>query len=767
MKWLRDRLPAGGGLRDEDWAGRHRLLTVLLAVIMAALIVFGVLQGDEHTPALLLTVGLTLPCLVAASLLRSRRVRAVFVALGYTVACAGFVSLAHGLTEAHFTFFIAVAALALYRDWAPFGAFLIATVLHHGVFGTLVSDHTYDHDEAMAHPLVWALLHGAAVLLAAGFQIVSWRLTEVEEDRARDNLDESQAQLSVAFDQTPVPMAMFSPEGVVLRTNAAYREWLRLPDELPAGFALADLPLTPVEAGEESMLGLLTASREPMTITRQYRRDTGELIWVQVHGTSLHDRNDELRLIFVHCFDVTATRDHEAELRYQVRHDALTGLLSRKAFEHDLAILLTESPEPVSVVYLDVDRFKSINDGSGHHTGDDVLRALAARLTQVVPAGALIARLGGDEFIVALPGPAGIGLRVGNSILACLAEPLALGTAERIGLPVSLSIGVTTAFGPSTADEVVLAADTAMYAAKRAGGNRLHVYTDDLRVPVQERIAAEARLRRALAADPRWTLPLWFQPMVSTVTGRVIGAEALVRMRTEEGTVLGPGQFIGAAEETGLIVPLGAHVLRSAVEHLVHWSDRLGYVSVNVSPRQLAEPDFVPMVAALLAEYPYLDPSRLVLEITETALISSTVDVSERLTMLKQLGVRVALDDFGTGYSSLTWLESLPADVVKLDRSFVAGLAEDDRKSSIISAVLWLARSLGMSTVAEGVEEIADWEALRAAGCPAVQGYFFSKPLPAPEFDRLLAAGTTVADVVNASFGGVHLNETTGSALAG
>jgi diguanylate cyclase (GGDEF)-like protein/PAS domain S-box-containing protein len=760
MKWLRDRLPTGGGLRDEGWAGRHRLLTVLLAVVMVVLIVFGVLKGEDYLAAMLLTVGMVLPCLVAARLLRSRRARSVFVALGYTAACGGIVSLSHGLTEAHFTFFISVAALALYRDWAPFGAFLVATTLHHGVFGTLFSDHTYDHNSAVAHPLVWALIHGVAVLIAAGFQIVSWRLTEVEEDRARENLDESQAQLSVAFDETPVPMAMFSPDGLVLRSNAAYREWLGLPDELPAGFHLRDLPLTPVDPDDPPMLGLFAGGRESQTVTRQYRRPDGSLIWVQVHGTGLYDRNDQLRLIFVHCFDVTATRDHEAELRYQVRHDSLTGLLSRKAFEHDLTVLLADNDEPVSLIYLDVDRFKSINDGSGHHTGDDVLRALAVRLTHVVPSGALIARLGGDEFVVALRGPSGTGLRVANSILASLTEPLA-------GIPVALSVGVATAFGPATVDEMILAADTAMYAAKRAGGNRLHVYTDDLRVPVQERIAAETRLRRALAADPRYSLPLWFQPVVSTVTGQIIGAEALVRMRTEQGNVLAPGHFIGVAEETGLIVPLGAHVLRSALEHLQHWSSRLGYVSVNVSPRQLAEADFVPMVAALLAEYPYIDPSRLVLEVTETALISSTVDVSERLALLKQLGVRIALDDFGTGYSSLTWLKSLPADVVKLDRSFVAGLADDARKASIISAVLWLTQSLGMSTIAEGVEELSDWEALRSAGCPAVQGYFFSKPLPAPEFDRMLAAGTTVADIVNSTFGGVHLNETTGRALAG
>ncbi|WP_433795151.1 putative bifunctional diguanylate cyclase/phosphodiesterase [Actinoplanes sp. CA-252034] len=759
MARLRDRLPAGGRLNDEDWAGRHRLLTVLLALCMVFFTVFGVLRG-AGAEELLVTDGLVLTGLMIATLLKNRRVRSLAVALGYVAACGGFVIVCDGLTEAHFTFFILIPALALYRDWAPFGGFLVGTTLHHAGFGVIEADHTFGHHSAQQHPLVWALLHGAAVLCAASFQLVAWRFNEIEEQRAEEHLSESQAQLSVAFDETPVPMAMFATDGRLLRTNAAYRSWLALPAELPDDFTVRNLPLRPMMPDEPRYAQLLTETREPITMTRQYQRtDTGALIWVQTHATGLYDRDGGLRLIFVHCNDVTAVRDHEAELRYQVRHDSLTGLLSRKAFEQDLTEMLEVSTEPVSVIYLDVDRFKSINDGAGHTTGDDVLRALAVRLNHVIPAGALLARLGGDEFIVALTGPAGSGVAVADRILAALTEPLVVGGHE---LPVACSIGVTTASGGVSTDDVVLAADTAMYAAKRAGGNRLQVFTDELRVPVQEKIAAEARVRRALAADPRLTLPLWFQPVVSTVTGRISGAEALVRMRTPDGEILSPFHFIGAAEETGLIVPLGEHVLRSAVQHLLHWRDRLGYVSVNVSPRQLAEPDFVPMVAGVLAGMPGFDPSRIVLEITETALLSSTVDVSERLASLKQLGVRIALDDFGTGYSSLTWLKSLPADIVKLDRSFVAGLAEDQRKASIIQAVLWLAQSLGMSSIAEGVEELADWEALRAAGCPAVQGYFFSKPLPAAEFDVMLHQAHE-----RATFEGVHLRETMGTALAG
>ncbi|GAB1646054.1 putative bifunctional diguanylate cyclase/phosphodiesterase [Krasilnikovia sp. MM14-A1259] len=732
---VRGWIPAGGGLRDEDWAGRHRLLTTLLAGCVVALTAFGALQGGLGR-SWLVSVILILPCVVAAAVLPPRRLPSTFVALGFTIACGGFVAMTHGLTESHFAFFVAVPALALYRDWTPFGMFLVSTTLHHAVFGTLVSDRTYDHHSAMVHPWLWALLHGVAVLLAAAFQVIAWRLTEAEESRAQDNLDASQAQLSVAFDETPVPMAMIAPDGVLLRTNSAYRNWLGLPDELPAGYTVRDLPLKPVDDNGGPLFDDLVQRADPVTLTRRYRRGTdGALIWVEIHSTGLRDRWGKLRLIFVHCRDVTRDREHEAALRRQVRQDPLTGLLSRQAFEQDLAALLGEDPAPVCVLFLDVDRFKSINDGSGHATGDTVLRALAARLQQCVPPESLLARLGGDEFVVAVRAPIADGVRVGAAVLAALAEPLPVpGGSVRLGA----SVGLAVAHGADQAAQVVLDADTAMYAAKRAGGHRLKIFSDQMRVTVQQHLVAESRLRAALDGDRETNLPVWFQPIVSATTGHILGAEALVRLRTPEGEILAPGHFIGAAEETGLVVPLGEHVLAAALRHLTRWDRELGYVSVNVSPRQLAETGFVPLLTGLLARAPGIDPARLVLEITETAQLVTSTDLHERLRAIKALGVRIALDDFGTGYSSLTWLQSVPADVVKLDRTFVAGLATDARKASIISAVLWLARSLNMTVVAEGVEEQDDWNALRAADCQAIQGYLFSRPLPPAEFDALL-----------------------------
>jgi len=262
---LRQWIPAGGGLRDDDWANRHRILTVLLGASVVVLTVFGALR--DQLGGALIAVLITLACAVAAVTLRPRRRPSVFVALGFAAVCGSFVALSGGLTEAHFSFFIAIAALALYRDWAPFGAFLVATVVHHAAFGALRSDLTYAHHSAAVHPWIWALLHGLAVLLAAAFQLVGWRLTEAEEVRAGAVLAESRAQLDVAFEETPVPMAMWAPDGRIVRMNSAYRAWLNLPAELPAGFHLSDLPLQPLTPDAlEVFEQMLTADR-PVAFT--------------------------------------------------------------------------------------------------------------------------------------------------------------------------------------------------------------------------------------------------------------------------------------------------------------------------------------------------------------------------------------------------------------------------------------------------------------------------------------------------------------------
>jgi diguanylate cyclase (GGDEF)-like protein len=458
-------------------------------------------------------------------------------------------------------------------------------------------------------------------------------------------------------------------------------------------------------------------------------------MYVEVHGSPIRDRNGEIRLVVAHCLDVTEKRRHEAELRRKVREDSLTGLLSRAAFESDLLAMLHGNDRSVCVIYIDVDRFKTVNDSYGHGVGDEVLRTLASRLQDIAPTGSLLARLGGDEFALAVPGTSNEGERVGQAIVASCESPFKVAGGF---LQVTVSVGLSMAGSPDQAEQAVISADTAMYAAKQTGRDQLMMFNDQMRLDTGRRVAAELLLREALEGDRSQTMPLWFQPIVALDTRRVVGAEALVRLLTMDGDMVAPSVFVPVAEETGLVVQVGEHVLETALAHLHRWGDRLSYVSVNVSPRQLSEAGFLSMLTRLLEESGVEDRSRLVLEITETSLLNTSVDLTEMLHQIKALGVRLALDDFGTGYSSLTWLKSVPADIVKLDRSFVAGLSRDADKASIISAVLWLASSLGMSVVAEGVEDVEDWIALERARCPAAQGFLFSRPVTPEDLERLM-----------------------------
>jgi diguanylate cyclase (GGDEF)-like protein len=727
-------MPTGGGLRDEEWEGRHRLLTWAMIAAAVALTGIGIIR--ERLDALWLgTIVLIMFCTLGALFLPPRRWPSSAVALGLTAACADLVMMYDGLIEGHFAFFVAVGALALYRDWVPFLTFLIGTVAHHALAGALMAHLTFNHPAAVQHPLLWAAIHGLAVLMCASTQVVAWRLTEAEERRAAEDLTQAEAQFTAAFEESPIPMTMMAPDGRLLRVNPAFTAWLDLPDVLPPEYSSLDLPVRLEPADQPMMLGrLLAHGATSLREERTYRHDNGSLFHVDMHCSALRDDTGRLRLVVSHFLDVTEKREHEAALQRKIRQDSLTRLLSRSAFEDDLAQLIERQPGRVCVIYIDVDRFKAVNDSHGHGAGDEVLRELGGRLKALTPYDSLLARLGGDEFAIALPGPIGRAKALGEVVVRACDDPFVISRGQ---VAVTVSVGVSTAAGES-AEGALQCADLAMYAAKQGGCARMRMFDDGMRLDTQRRVMAEQALREALDGKRTETLPVWFQPVFSLRTRQIVGAEALIRLRTVTGEVVLPGDFIPIAEDTGLVVPLGAHVLRTALAHLRRWGYRLPYVSVNVSPRQLSEAGFVPMLTQELAASGLRDRSRLVLEITETSLLQSSVDLKQRLDAIKALGVRMALDDFGTGYSSLTWLQSVPADIVKLDRSFVAGLARDPDKAAIISAVLWLAKSLGMSVIAEGVEQEEDAAMLAQADCPAAQGYLFSRPVEPLAFEALL-----------------------------
>jgi diguanylate cyclase (GGDEF)-like protein len=381
----------------------------------------------------------------------------------------------------------------------------------------------------------------------------------------------------------------------------------------------------------------------------------------------------------------------------------------------------------VAVAFLDLDHFKRVNDSLGHPAGDDLLRQVAERLTSAVRQGDTLSRYAGDEFVVLfrdLTDPVDAGLLC-DRLLRCFERPFQLGRSDVV---VTASIGVVTGRAPQTVDELLLSADASMYDAKARGRGRVRIFSAELRHEAEARLAIETGLRSALAAGQ---LVLHYQPVVSLVTGRAVGAEALVRWQHPERGLLGPDSFIPVAEATGLILPLGAWVLTRACTDAASWTGALAglEVAVNLSARQLTQSDVVSQVAGALSTSG-LEPSRLLLEVTESAMLEDADAAGRALDALAELGVRIAVDDFGTGYSSLLYLRRYPISVLKIDRAFIAGVASNTDDHAICTSVVTLGHAVDAMTIAEGVETLPQMAALESMGCRRAQGFLWSRGVP-------------------------------------
>jgi diguanylate cyclase (GGDEF)-like protein len=442
-------------------------------------------------------------------------------------------------------------------------------------------------------------------------------------------------------------------------------------------------------------------------------------------------------VIAAHVADLLWDR---ASVEHRAEHDGLTGLPNRTLLDDRLSRALAHarrSGTVVALLFLDLDEFKAINDRLGHATGDLVLRAVAARIAELLREEDTVARLGGDEFVVLLPhlSAPGDAIAVAQRLLAAFEGHFDAGT---YAVRVTPSIGVAV-YPDDAADASALltAADSAMYQAKDVGRGGVAVYSAELHALVQARADAERRLLRAIENDE---LELRFQPKVSLHTGAVMGAEALVRWRHPDRGVLGPGEFITLAEDTGLITALGERVLELACEQAQIWSTA-GVpglpLAVNLSPRQFVGSPLAALVASALRRH-QLPGGALELEVTETAALDHLELTVSVLEDIRAMGVRCAIDDFGTGYSSLSHLTKLPIDVLKIDRSFVNRIGQHNRGESIVAAVIAMAHGLGLSVVAEGVETTDQLAFLHASGCDQVQGFLFSPPLSAARFEALV-----------------------------
>jgi diguanylate cyclase (GGDEF)-like protein/PAS domain S-box-containing protein len=431
------------------------------------------------------------------------------------------------------------------------------------------------------------------------------------------------------------------------------------------------------------------------------------------------------------------------ELQHQAFHDALTGLANRVLFKDRVEHALARAERTgihVAVLLLDIDDFKLVNDSYGHVMGDHLLVQVAERIECILRTSDTAARLGGDEFAILLEGTTDLreACQVAERTLGLFEDKFSIEVAE---LAVSASIGVAISDGSHTsAQELLRDADVAMYSSKAHGKNRLEVFEPEMQAAVYERLELANELREAVE---RREFVVFYQPIVEIATELIVGCEALVRWTHPRRGLLRPDAFIQIAEVTGLIVPIGDYVLTQACRQLAVWDGQLGAnamrMAVNLSPRQLKDPLVVSTVRRAL-EHSGIDPGRLTLEITETALVEDSYATLARLRDLKALGVRLSIDDFGTGYSSLSYLRQFPVDAVKIAKPFVDHIAEGDDHSALARAIITLGDTLRLEVVAEGIEQEAQMLALRSMGCQLGQGFYSSRPVEASSLRSLLSA---------------------------
>jgi diguanylate cyclase (GGDEF)-like protein/PAS domain S-box-containing protein len=434
----------------------------------------------------------------------------------------------------------------------------------------------------------------------------------------------------------------------------------------------------------------------------------------------------------------------EERMRHDALHDSLTGLPNRSLLLdrlHQALARATREGGRIALMFVDLDNLKVLNDSLGHQAGDELLRAIGPRLHAQLRASDTVARFGGDEFALVCENVDDIEQAVGiaERIVGAFDEPFIVDGEPRFG-SVSVGVVVTEPGIPRGAAELLSDADAAMYRAKERGRGRFEVFDAGLRDRITARLEVEADLRRALEGEGR----LWvaYQPYYRLPGRRVAGVEALVRWEHPERGSVSPAEFIPVAEESGLVIPLGARVLRAACDQVARWQRETGHdglrLTVNVSARQMAAPDFVDTVRECLTETG-LHPDSLGLEITERLLLEETPATALTIELLQALGVRLLLDDFGTGYSSLRYLQRYPLDGLKVDRAFVMGLGDEgDGDGAIVEAIVGMARALGMGVIPEGVETEGQLERLAALGCDHAQGFLLSRPLPASDIEALL-----------------------------
>lgn len=568
-----------------------------------------------------------------------------------------------------------------------------------------------------------------------------------EKYAAEKALDRSERGFGNLLDSLPDPIVRLNRTFEVQFSNPAATSY-RMPHAENDGWPLvaeADRSRYRIAAEECWASGSSTTIEHSMLVR-------GEMRWCESTFVPELGTGGTVKSLLVIWRDQTVRREHERILAHRASHDSLTELPNRGRFAELLeAAILRQATllelgqiRPLAVLFLDLDRFKFVNDSLGHAAGDQLLCDVADRLCDAIRPGDVIGRLGGDEFtILAEDISSDDAVMMAERIQDQLRTPFDLNGREFI---VSASVGVVSSDKPEEAADLMRWADSAMYRAKAMGRSCVATFDDVLRPEALEQLELDQMLRKSI---DHGELEVHFQPEVHLVTERIVGVEALVRWNHPTLGEMGADRFIPLAEDNGMVLPIGRWVLRRACEQVMDWLAR-GVVDanfmlrVNLSARQFEDPRLIEDVSGLLAETGF-DPRRLCLEITETALMRDVDEALVVLTGLHALGIELAVDDFGTGYSSLSMLKRFPIRVLKIDRSFVDGLPGDANDLAIVNTILSLATNLGLITTAEGVESQQQREALISMGCPTAQGYLFARPQAAAKIEGLLS-GALVCD---------------------
>ncbi|HEV2880889.1 MAG TPA: EAL domain-containing protein [Pyrinomonadaceae bacterium] len=569
-----------------------------------------------------------------------------------------------------------------------------------------------------------------------------------------NNAQSDEDRFRNAFDFAAIGMALVSSEGRWLQVNRALCKILGYTErEMIVTDFLTVIHPDDLSVAVEAIKRLRKGNSTIDQCEVRFQHKSGHKVWGLWSASLAGGSHGSSTPLVFQIQDITDRKRAEEQLQHEAMHDVLTGLPNRAMFiDHlELAIARAQRNEArkFAVLYVDLDRFKIINDSLGHAVGDQLLKEIAVRLWRCVRAGDTVARLGGDEFVLLLEDiyEENEAIEVAERIKSELAASFTLNGREVF---TTVSIGVASSWTSyHQAEGLIRDADAAMYRAKSLGKNRHEIYDSAMHAQVNDLLQMETALRMAVERNE---LVVYYQSIVDLATFKISGFEALVRWNHPERGFISPANFIPLAEETGLIVDIGEWVLRDACRQMERWqkifpSDPPLFVSVNLSSKQFIQSDLIQRVTQIIQETK-INPEGLKLEITESAVMDNVETATEMLKKLRALGIKLSIDDFGTGYSSLSYLHRFPIDTLKVDRSFVVNMSEDSENVEIVRTIVSLAQNLGMNVIAEGVETKEQLAALRKLGCENGQGYFFSKPVNAKAAENLICDTYTVEPTV-------------------